>query len=72
MFPFLEGLRWDERVETLFLLIDSIAMLLVVIYSLRNDRLPPGAPEQGLFRMTDPAAAPAPKPPARRVRRRPL
>ena len=72
MFPVSERLCWDERVETLFLLIDSVAMLLVVIYSLRNDRLPPDAPEQGAFRMIDPAASPSLAKPQRPARRRRL
>jgi hypothetical protein len=38
-------------VETLCLLIDSAAMLLVVYYSWKNDKLPPGMPEIGFFRM---------------------
>lgn len=37
--------------ETLCLLIDSAAMLLVVYYSWKNDKLPPGTPEIGFFRM---------------------
>lgn len=43
------------------LLVDSVAMLLVVYWSLRNDRLTPGNPEEGWFRIGDPQAKPARK-----------
>jgi hypothetical protein len=61
-------------VETLCLLIDSVAMFLVVYYSWKNDKLQPGAPEQGFFRMAQTAVtrAPKPKPGADRVQVRGL
>jgi hypothetical protein len=48
-------------VETLCLLIDTAALLLVIYYSWKNDKLPPGAPEQGFFRMAQTAVRKAAK-----------
>ena len=44
------------------LLIDSVALTLIVYWSLRNDGLTPGKPEQGWFRMSDGQKQPAKKP----------
>jgi hypothetical protein len=44
------------------LLIDSVAMTLLVYWSVRNDRRSPGQTEEGWFRMADPEADTAPKP----------
>ncbi|MBV8913392.1 MAG: hypothetical protein JOZ05_10185 [Acetobacteraceae bacterium] len=57
--------------ETAFLMIDTVAMLLVLIYSLRNDKLPPGKPETGLFRMAEPKSR-AKKDPHALTGRRPI
>ena len=54
--------------ETLLLIIDTTAMVLVLYWSLKNDKLPPGKPEEGWFRIADPA----PKPVAQTGRTRPL
>jgi hypothetical protein len=42
-------------VETLCLVIDAAAMLLVLYSSWKNDKLPPGALEIGFFRMAQKA-----------------
>jgi hypothetical protein len=57
-------------VETLFLMIDTVALVLVMVYSMKNDRLRPGSPEIGFFRMINPQSRvkkPAQEP-VRRVR----
>ena len=46
--------------ESLVLLIDCIAMVLVIFYSWKNDNLPDGAAESGLFAMRPVAKEPAP------------
>jgi hypothetical protein len=48
-------------VETLMLLVDSVAMALIVYWSLRNDRLAPGKVEEGWFRIADPPPPAEPK-----------
>jgi hypothetical protein len=53
-------------VETLFLIIDTVAILLVLVFSMKNDRLRPGTPEMGLFRIAAEPAEPKPERPARR------
>lgn len=37
--------------ETLILLVDTIAVMVVLFYSLKNEKLPEGAPEIGFFRI---------------------
>lgn len=50
------------------LLIDSAAVLVLVYWSLHNDRLPPGKPERGWFRMVDPELKPQEQPKTGRER----
>lgn len=55
--------------ETLFLIIDTVAILIVLVFSMKNDKLRPGTPEIGLFRMADgsgPAKKKRAEPPMRR------
>ncbi len=53
----------DFRLETLILMLDTAAILVVVIYSLRNEKRSPDSPEVGPFRLK-----PAPQPtPARAI-----
>ncbi|HYZ65063.1 MAG TPA: hypothetical protein VE650_21645 [Acetobacteraceae bacterium] len=49
------------------LVIDSAALLVILLYSLKNEQQKPGSPERGYFRMRDPASKPAPAP-VRRTR----
>jgi hypothetical protein len=48
-------------VETLILLVDTIAVMVVVYFSLENEKLPEGAPETGFFRIKSPDKPPEPK-----------
>jgi hypothetical protein len=48
-------------VETLILLVDTIAMMVVVYFSLKNEKLPEGAPETGFFRIRGPDKPAEPK-----------
>ncbi len=53
--------------ETLTLMLDTAALVALIFFSLRNERLPPGAPEQGPFRVK-PSAAPAAAPATAKVK----
>jgi len=59
-------------VETLFLMIDTVGMLLVLIYSMKNDKLKPGSTEVGLFRMSATKTRLQKQPNARQARGRVL
>lgn len=47
--------------ETLILLVDTIAVMVVVYFSLKNEKLPEGEPEIGFFRIKGPDKPPEPK-----------
>jgi hypothetical protein len=58
-------------VETLLFLIDTAALLLILLFSLKNDLLRPGEAETGWFRIRQPGNMPE-KPSAAPARRRVL
>ncbi len=45
--------------ETLTLMLDTAAVMVVIFYSLRNERQPPGSSEEGPFRIKPAGAPPA-------------
>lgn len=47
--------------ETLILLFDTIVVMVLVFYSLKNEKLPEGTSEVGPFRIKRPDKAPEPK-----------
>jgi hypothetical protein len=45
-------------VESLLFVLDTLIVLLLVFWTVRNDRRPPGTPSRGLFRYRPGAEAP--------------